>query len=363
MDAHQAGRRERLRARLDEAGLTALLVVAGVNVRYLTGLVASNAAVLVSADGGGQLVTDGRYAEQAEAALEGVTDLGLVISREDDWLRARRGELRRLGLESDRISWDRARTLTALLDGVELVPAPGHVEALRACKDAVEEALLRRACEVTVDALSGVVVEDVVGQTERELARRFAELVTEQGGDGLAFPSIVAAGPHAARPHHESTDRPVALGDVLKLDVGAAVGGYAADCTRMFAVGEVPEVLVRVHDVVRRAQRAGVSAVRDGVTAGGVDAACRELIVGEGYGERFTHGSGHGLGLEIHEQPILRAGSTATLRSRMAVTVEPGVYLPGVGGIRIEDTVLVGERGCEILTDADRDLVQIARTA
>jgi Xaa-Pro aminopeptidase len=241
---------------------------------------------------------------------------------------------------------------------VEVVPTDGLVEELRVVKEEAELARLTRACELTVAALAWLVDEVVaVDRTERELAvaleRRFVDL----GADGVAFPSIVASGPNAAVPHHAPTDRPLAAGDLLTVDCGAQVGGYHADLTRTFALGHLDDELVAVHELVVAAQAAGRAAAVAGATGGEVDAAARAVIEEAGYGERFVHGTGHGVGLEIHEAPAVARGARATLAPRTALTVEPGVYLPGIGGVRIEDTIVVTADGAPTtLTAAPRDL-------
>lgn len=347
-----AERRAALRARLDEAGLGALLVTKLVNVRYLSGFTGSAGRLLVTADGA-VLATDGRYLEQAAGE---VGDLPVIDGRGTDWISERLGG-GRLGLESHDLSWDAARALTEALEPVEVVPAPGHVEALRQHKDDAETALVARACAATDAAFAALLAFLAPGRTEREVARRLGDCLLDAGADSIAFPSIVASGPNGARPHHTPGERRLARGDLITLDFGAAVGGYASDMTRTVALGPPPSELREVYELVRVAQDAGVAAVRDQAAAGEVDAACREVITAGGHGERFVHPTGHGLGLEIHEEPILRGGSAARLARRMAVTVEPGVYLPGLGGVRIEDTVVVTADAAQILTLSPKELV------
>lgn len=348
-----ATRRDRLRARLADASLDALLVTRPVNVRYLTGFTGSVGSLLVTA-GGQVLVVDGRYAEQATTETAGVD---LVVTRGDEWLRehVRKG---RLGVESHDLPWDRARALVDLVDA-EVVPAPAHVEALRATKDAGELDLLRRACAITDEAFADLCGWISPGMPEREVARRLHDGLAGRGADDRAFPAIVAGGPHSARPHHRPTDRPLATGEVVKLDFGALVGGYHADMTRMVALGALDDELEGVVALVREAQKAGVAAAVDGAGAAAVDAACRDVIAAAGHGDHFPHGTGHGVGLEIHEQPILRRGADATLRTGMVITIEPGVYLPGLGGVRIEDTVAVTDGPPEVLTRTPTDLVRL----
>jgi Xaa-Pro aminopeptidase len=376
-----AARRDRLRAELADAEVDLLLVTAPANVAYLSGFTGSNGQVLVARDASGdRLVTDARYEERAAAEAP---DVPAVISRDavavaldqldgggfggglGSGLGGGRLGGGRLGVEAEHLSWAAGRDLEdrARDQGVEPVATTGVVEALRVVKDEAELARLADACQLTVDALHWLVEEVVaIGRTERELAvaleRRFVDL----GADGVAFPSIVASGPNAAVPHHAPTDRALRPGDLLTIDCGAQVGGYHADCTRTYALDHLDDELVRVHELVRTAQEAGRLAAVAGATGGEVDAAAREVIEAAGYGERFVHGTGHGVGLDIHEAPAVAKGARATLAPRTALTVEPGVYLPGTGGVRIEDTIVVTADGSPTtLTAAPRDLRVLPR--
>jgi Xaa-Pro aminopeptidase len=238
---------------------------------------------------------------------------------------------------------------------VRLGPA---VEQLRTVKDDGELALLREACAIGDRALRETLERTAPGQTEREVARRLEACMVELGAEGVAFETIVATGPNSAIPHHRPTDREILRGDLLKIDFGARYSGYHADCTRTVVVGGTPADWQReIHDVVRRAQRAGRHALRVGADLRAVDAAARDVVVEAGYGDAFPHGLGHGVGLEIHEAPMLGVRATGRLAGRTPVTVEPGVYLPGRGGVRIEDTLVVGEGTPELLTTTSKDLL------
>lgn len=348
-----ATRRVRLRDRIAAAGLDALLVTRLVNVRYLTGFTGSAGSLLLTADDA-VLVVDGRYDEQAGVEAP---DLDRVVTRGDEWL----GEHVAggwLGLESHDLPWDRARSLAGLVTA-ELVPAPWLVETIRQVKEPGELATIARACAITDDAFADLCTWVAPGLSEREVARRLVDAMTGLGADDRAFEPIVASGPHCARPHHRPTGRRLERGDLLMLDFGALVDGYHADMTRMVALGDPPEELVRVHAIVRDAQEAGLHAATDGAAVAAVDAACRTHIAEAGYGDAFVHGTGHGLGLEIHEEPIMREGAGGTLRAGMAVTVEPGVYLPRLGGVRIEDTIAVTDGSADVLTATPKDLVRL----
>ncbi len=350
-----AARRARLRAVLAEKRLDALLVTRLVNVRYLTGFTGSSAAVVLGSDAADDVfVTDGRYAEQASVE---VPDLDRVIDRTWEWLPPRAARWPKLGVESHALAWDTARKLTELLGPERVVPAGALVEPQRQRKDNTEIEAVERACAVTAAAFRGLLAWLAPGMSERGVAVRLEHELRELSADDRAFDTVVASGPNGARPHHHPGDRVLARGDLVTIDFGALVDGYRADMTRTVALGTPAAELVRVYEVVRDAQRRGVARVRDGIDAAAIDDVCRAAITAAGYGERFPHPTGHGVGLEIHEEPILREGATATLRSRMTVTVEPGIYLPGAGGVRIEDVALVTETGARLLTSVPRDLV------
>jgi Xaa-Pro aminopeptidase len=240
--------------------------------------------------------------------------------------------------------------------GMELEPRRGLVESLRAVKEPEELEAIRRASEVTDAAYERLVDERFTGRSEKELAWRLEQLLHDCGADGPAFPVDIAAGPTAASPHAEPGNRPVAEGDLVLVDAGATVDGYCSDSTRMFAVGDVSDSLRELYEVVREAQQAGLDAIRAGVTAREADAAARAVIADAGYGENFGHGLGHGVGLLVHEAPGVRPESDEVLAAGNVVTVEPGIYLSGVAGVRIEDLVVVTEEGGEVLTSFPKEL-------
>lgn len=344
-------RRDRLRARLEASGLDALLVTDLVNVRYLSGFTGSNGALLVFADDRGPvLATDGRYRTQA---AEQAPDLEIAIERVlGRYLAGQAAEAgaRKLGFESNVVTVDGFDALTNELEGrktaTELVKAAGTVEALREVKDAGEVALLRLACEAADAALTDLVERGGLrpGRTEREVSRELEALMLDHGADAISFETIVAAGSNSAIPHHRPTDAALAAGDFVKIDFGALVGGYHSDMTRTFVLGKAGKAAdwqLEIYQLVADAQRAGREALRAGADLRGVDTAARQVITDAGYGEQFSHSLGHGVGLEIHEAPGIGATSTGTLLAESVVTVEPGVYLPGRGGVRIEDTLVV----------------------
>ena len=325
----------------------------GPNVRYLTGSASSNAALLVEPERV-RLFTDFRYVDAARA-VEGVE---LVETKRS--LTAALAELLegRVGFEADAVSYASWETLRS--GGLELVPRRGLVEALRAVKDETELDTIRRAGEITSRAYERFAEERFVGRSERELAWRLDALFHELGAHAPAFETIVASGPNSARPHARPTDREVQAGETVVIDAGAQVDGYCADCTRTFATGPLPDELNAAYAATLEGQLAGLEAVRAGVSGVDADAAARDVIEAAGYGDKFGHGLGHGVGLDVHEAPRLSRESSDTLAAGNVATVEPGIYLEGVGGIRIEDLVIVTDGEPEVLTTSSKDLVTVS---
>jgi Xaa-Pro aminopeptidase len=340
----------RLAALLDEP----LLVTSGVNVRWLTGLQSSNAAVLVDPDGDATLFTDFRYAQKARA-LDGV--------RFEQTARAVLGDLstclsgRTVGIEAHVLTVAGSEQLRS--GGVDVVARSGLVERLRAVKDDGELATMRAAAGIS-DAVFGALAEErFTGRTERELAWRVRELFHEHGSSELAFDTIVAAGENGASPHADVRDVAIPPNTLVTIDAGCRVDGYASDCTRTFATGDLPDELARAYAVCLEAQLAGLDAYGPGVSGRDADAGARDVIDAAGWGEEFGHGLGHGIGLEVHEAPTARAESTDTFEAGNVISCEPGIYLPGLGGVRIEDMVLVTDTGCERLTSAPKELTTV----
>ena len=350
-------RRERLREHLSAVGAEAALVTRLVNVRYLTGFTGSNGALLVT-DDAAYLATDGRYTTQAAAQSP---DLDVVVAREcaAALVAHAAGErLGALGFEAHDVTVEMHQELSGI-EGSPALVALGHaVEQLRTVKDDDELALLREACAISGRALGETYGTIAPGQTEREVARRLEAEMLELGAEGIAFETIVATGPNSAVPHHRPTDREIERGDLLKIDFGARYGGYHADCTRTVVIGREPADWQReIYDVVRAAQRAGRHALAPGADVADIDAAARRVVADAGYAEAFPHGLGHGVGLEIHEAPMMGYGKTGRIAARTPITVEPGVYLPGRGGVRIEDTLVVADGEPELLTTSPKDLL------
>jgi Xaa-Pro aminopeptidase len=256
------------------------------------------------------------------------------------------------------VTWAQQRSFaTEWFPDAALVPTEGFVEDLRRVKDGGEVARIRAACAIADDALAAVVPSFAEGPTERDVALTLELEMRRRGASGASFDSIVASGPNGARPHARPTDRRIRPNELVVLDFGCVVDGYCSDMTRTVSLGDPGADARRVYDVVLESQRAGRDAVRAGVDCAAVDHASRSVIEAAGWGDAFVHGTGHGVGLEIHEAPRVAASARDTLATGYVVTVEPGVYLPGVGGVRIEDTVVVTDEGAEALTASPKDLL------
>jgi Xaa-Pro aminopeptidase len=351
--AARAGRLRDALAEGEAGGATAVLVTHLVNIRYLTGFTGSAGLLLVSPDEL-VLITDGRYRDQSaeQLAAAGVdARIEITSSGQQDILRAATAGLDRLALEAEHVSWAAQRRYAdEWLDQVELVPTTGLIEGLRLAKDAGEVARIEAAALVADHALAAVRPMLAELPTEREFALALDTEIRRLGASGNSFETIVGSGPNGAKPHARPGDRRIEPGDLVVIDFGALVDGYCSDMTRTIMVGEPSPTQQRMLDVVIEAQQAGVDAVRAGASTAEVDAACRDVIAGAGWADAFLHATGHGVGLDIHEQPRVAATGDATLAAGQVVTVEPGVYLAEHGGVRIEDTVVVTAGGCRALT-------------
>lgn len=349
-----ARRRAALAAALPEPA-DAMVVTALVNVRYLTGFTGSNAALLVHRDGTSLLATDGRYATQVAGE---VPDVELLVTNplaRDLVRRAHDAGASRVAIERHDVTLAAFDRITAGADGVEFVDAGMAVERLRMVKDDDELAALARACAITDEVFTAVLPTVRAGVTEREVAWALESAMHERGAEP-AFESIVAFGANSARPHHRPTDRSLEPGDLVKLDFGARHDGYHADMTRTVALGPVRDWQRDLHDLVRAIQARAREAALPGALPADLDADVRRQI--EDAGHTVAHGLGHGVGLEVHELPFVgRESSAEPLAERVPVTVEPGIYLPGRGGVRIEDTVVVQADGAHPLTTSPRELL------
>jgi Xaa-Pro aminopeptidase len=340
---------DKLREKLEQP----LLVSDAANVRYLSGLASSNAALLID-DDRVQVFTDFRYAESARM----VDGAEFVEAKRDLYQTLSELLSGRIGFEGTSLTFERYSRLHA--GGVEPVPTYGLVEELRVVKDEEELDLIRRAAAITDIAFERFADEGgLVGRTEKELAWRFETFLHEANADGVSFPALVASGPNAAKPHTIPGDRKVERGETVIVDAGCMVDGYCSDCTRTFATGPLPDELQRAYEVCLAAQLAGLEAVKPGASGPGADSAARDRIEAAGFGEAFGHGLGHGVGLLVHEDPRLAQEARSTLAVGNVVTVEPGIYLSGLGGIRIEDLVVVQEDGPEILSPFSKDLITL----
>ncbi|MBE3596543.1 MAG: aminopeptidase P family protein [Hydrogenibacillus sp.] len=348
---------ERLRAKLFERGLEALIVVHPPNRRYLTGFTGSAGIVLIT-ENEADLITDFRYETQAmEEAPEVTVDIaaaGEFFHRAAKRLGAR--DVRKVGFEAAHLTWSAYQALTEAY-AAEWTPTEGLVEALRMIKDAEEIARIRAAVDLADRAFTHVINAVKAGVRERDLSLELEWFMRRNGAEGIAFPTIVASGARGSLPHGVASDQPIGRDTLITLDYGAVRDGYVSDITRTIAVGEPPKELLAIYEIVRRAQEAALRAVRPGASAKDVDRAARAYIEEHGYGPRFGHSTGHGIGLEVHEGPAVSAKSEAVLEPGMVITVEPGIYLPGLGGVRIEDDVLVTETGAEVLTTSPKTLI------
>lgn len=343
--------------------LGALYVTKPVSIAYLTGFEANPherlMAMTIRADGATLIVP---ALEEQNAKLH-ASNAEVVAWRdgEDAYELVSRsvGALSEIGVEKDHLTLLAAEQLTSRTGAVELVDVGPELRGLRLTKHEDEVEKLQRAADITDDAYERVVVRLRIGQSEIDVALMIASAIGDLGG-ALAFRPLVQSGPNSAQPHFEPSGRKLAPGDLVLLDFGGAFGGYKADTTRMAVVGEPDGKQREIHELVLAAHDAAIATVRAGVTTGEVDAAARRVIEAGGYGPQFFHRIGHGLGLEDHEDPSMDPGSDRVLEAGMVFTIEPGVYIPGWGGVRIEDDVVVEEGGCRVLTKADRSLRVIA---
>jgi Xaa-Pro aminopeptidase len=361
-------RADRIAALLAERELDALLVTNLVNVRWLTGFTGSNGLALVGAGGAGSrlFLTDFRYLTQSAEQLDGgwrreIAPEILPAAAANAPRPPGEGTTVRLGFDDASLSVKDHGTLTGrLAEGVELVAAGGLVERLRAVKDAGELDKIRAASKLADAALTEVLGRGLVGRTERDVALDIEVTMRKAGAEAASFAPIVAAGEHSALPHAVPRDVAIPADTLVTIDWGAQLDGYASDCTRTYATGELDPRDREIYELVLRAQETSLAAVRAGAGGREVDAVAREIITAAGHGEHFGHGLGHGVGAEVHEGPRLSQRSDSTLATGQVVTVEPGVYVPGAVGVRIEDLAIVTDDGCEVLTGLPKRLQTIA---
>jgi len=361
-----AARRARLREALEGAGLDALVVSHLPNVRYLTGYVGSN-AVAVIGRAVDRVVTDARYTVSAREQVD--DEVAVTIGPGD-----LTGDLAaavaaiapsgRVGLEAAHLSMARGAQITARIaeldPGVTVTSAVGLVEGLRLIKDDQEIAAIARAADMVDTALAAVLEAGIVGRSERAVAFALQTRLFEIGAEGPSFEIIVAGGPNGAKPHAVPGPRVIGEGELVVIDLGAIADGYCSDMTRTIPTGPLPARLARAYEVCAQAQAAALAAVRPGIGCAALDGVARELITAAGLGKAFGHGLGHGVGLEIHEAPRVAREGTDTLRPGMVVTIEPGIYLEGLGGVRIEDLVVVTDDGGRVLSHSPKASISSA---
>lgn len=357
-----AARRDKLLRSMCAQELAGLLVSCETNVSYLTGFRGDSSALLIGA-GVCLLISDGRYTTQIAQECPG---LDVYIRRQTETMTAatakciRRAKLTKLGVEADHISFAQARKIEDDLKRIELVPTVDAVEELRQIKDNGEIAAIREAIRLAERGFEVLKAELHGEQTERQVAWDLEHRLRAMGARGCSFAPIVAAGKRSALPHARPGDGRISEGEFVLVDWGAEVmAGYRSDLTRILSTAKLSPKLERVYGVVLKAQRAALRCIRPGMKACDVDRVARRVIEAHGFGKRFSHGLGHGIGLDIHEGPRLNASSEATLKAGMVVTVEPGIYIEGWGGVRIEDDVLVTREGCEVLSSAPKDPTEI----
>jgi Xaa-Pro aminopeptidase len=344
------GRLAKIREIISAGGPQALLVTKPANVRYLSGFTAREASLLILPDRA-WIVSDFRYALQAEQEAPGFEFMRVQQPMPDLAGRIRGLGLASLGFEPGHLTVQQHAELSQHLPDIQLVGVPDAVESLRLAKEQEEILLIRKAARFADAAMDLLWKSVAAGKSERELALEVEFFIRRSGADDVAFEVIVASGPRAAMPHARPSERRIAPGDLVIMDLGACCEGYRSDLTRTVVVGEASDTAKRIYEVCYEAQQAGLAALKAGVPCAEVDAAARALIERAGYGGYFGHGLGHGVGLEIHEAPRLSpTDTTRILEPGMVVTVEPAIYLPSVGGVRIEDLVLVTEKGSEVLT-------------
>jgi len=346
-----ARRRHELSKRLEQDELDLFIVSSRPNLRYLTGFSGEGIGLVSPSEA--VLITDRRY--EVEAGEE-ARDCQIIFAEQGylQQLGSYLAELEqpRAGFESQHLSYANYRKLVELADGAELVSVEGVVEGQRAIKDDTEIAAIRRAAQVISEAVPRVVAELIIGITERELSLRLREAILQAGGDDVSFEPVVAFGENSARAHAVPTDRKLSQGDIVLIDAGAQVDGYCSDMTRTVVFGDPTNKFIEVYQTVRRAQQAAMAAIVPGAVAAEVDAQAREVIDSSPYEGSFGHSLGHGVGLEVHEEPRLGKNSEDVLKVGQVVTDEPGIYLPGWGGVRLEELVLVTQQGAEPLTRA-----------
>jgi len=355
-----AARVERARAAMERAGLPALLITRIENVGWLTGFTGTNGFVLLTADRA-VFATDSRYTQQAAQQCPGFEQTLLATSAAEEITEVlAKAGVPRIGFEAAHLTVDLHRKYREKLPAaIELVPTTGLIDDLRMVKDPGEIALLEEACALTDRAFQHILLFLKPGAVERDIALELEWHIRRDLGAENAFDIIVASGPRSALPHGKASDRALRQGDLVTLDFGARVGGYCADITRTVVIGRATDEQKKVHGIVLDALARAIESIRPGAAGRDVDAVARTLIRDAGYGDYFGHGLGHSLGRTVHDGQAFSVRSEVTLAERMVVTVEPGIYIPEWGGVRVEDDVLVEAGGARVLTRSPRDLLEL----
>ncbi|HYF75401.1 MAG TPA: Xaa-Pro peptidase family protein [Candidatus Nitrosocosmicus sp.] len=351
-----------LTERLKNENLDGLLLVNDSNIRYMTGFTGSDSYAVISAAGRG-FITDSRYTEQAEAECDGFEVIrwrspapGLT---ETIMSTCNKYGIKRLGFEKEKVTYGLYEKLAAGLSGIVLVPTSGLVEDIRYIKDKDEIGYIRRAAQIADEAFEEILKYMKIGVIEKDIERELQYLIKKKGADDIGFPIIVAAGKRSSLPHAIPSDKKIEKGDFITLDFGAMYKGYRSDMTRTVVVGGADERQKEIYSIVKAANEAGENAIKAGVSGKVPDDCARGYIRNAGYGDFFGHGLGHGVGLDIHEEPFMSSSCEKVLAEGNVITVEPGIYLPDWGGVRIEDTVLVKADGIEILTRSSKELIEL----
>lgn len=352
-------RLERLRSALREKGLDGLIVTNPTHVLYLTGFSGGEGLAIVGQNVA-QLLVDFRYVEQAERESPGWERIKVPQRLRDTLAETlQKDGFQRVGVEASHLTVEQWQSWRDFFPNLVWEATTGLVEDLRLVKEEAEISAIRQAAELTDRAFEHILGFLRPGVTEREVALELEFFLRKEGASGVSFPLIVAAGPNGSMPHHQPGTRPLAPGDLVVIDMGCVVDHYCSDFTRTVALKPVSSQAREIYEVTLRAQQAGLAAIRAGVACRDADAAARQVINEAGFGEYFGHGLGHGVGLEIHERPRLGPTGEETLAANMVVTVEPGIYLPGVAGVRIEDLVRVTPDGIQDFTAATKDLIEL----
>ncbi len=356
-DSRFLTRRRKLSAKLAAQRIDSFLLTDPTNVRYFSGFSGSNGALLMNKDLSAAIATDGRYTTQI---AEEVPDIDAIIEREAGTaVLATVPEGWRVGFDPTRVTVDELERLDkATPDSVALVPVKGVVEQIRLLKDSFELHRLEDAAKIAVDALAQLIDagELRAGRTEKEVAADLEHRMRLLGSERVSFDTIVASGPNSALPHYAAGDRELTDGDLVTIDFGAHYVGFNSDMTRTFCIGEPGDFNREIYEIVLQAQKAGVAAATPGRPLVDVDKACRDIITEAGYGDYFVHSTGHGIGLEVHEGPAASTRAQGVLEENMTLTIEPGIYVPGKGGVRIEDTLIITSGAPKVITPAPKEL-------